>query len=318
MSNVRCLAQLCFISFLSLLSSACVPGQQSIAATTTKPASLVSAGQPTVTLMPSLQPTTPGPQATFTSTPSPTPQSSPTATRLPELSLAEQQKLMKELVRTNGNCVSPCVWGIVPNQTTWAEARNFLLSMDQTLKMGGISFTLGNTDNNQGDLGGGIFIVREELVVGIELGMFLDIRNKVRGDWAAFTPEGIFARYGVPSEILFWHRSMYRPSPPDGKFIDYIEMTLFYDSLDVVVTYYEGFSPLKGNSYHYCPAPLDYSSVHFAIWVGKAAPDLPLHNQGILLEDVSALTRQEFFQQVIQNPGTACFDLEAKAFEGQK
>lgn len=62
---------------------------------------------PTITLMPTLAPIV-------------------TRTPLPALPPDEALNRVLELYETNGGCQYPCWWGIIPGETTWADARHFL------------------------------------------------------------------------------------------------------------------------------------------------------------------------------------------------
>lgn len=75
---------------------------------------------------------------TETSTPSPTPSFTPTVTpsevptntvtpawtRVPKLPPEKAIGKLLDIYQDNGGCELPCVWGVTPGQTTWAEVRD--------------------------------------------------------------------------------------------------------------------------------------------------------------------------------------------------
>jgi hypothetical protein len=132
---------------------------------------------------------TPPPTLTLTPVATPTLRFSPTSTQLPKLTLEQQKQQMSMLLRTNGNCSSPCVWGIIPGQTTLAEARNFLLKMDQIVTSPP-GYPQEFSFDSQYGYGHGYFTLRKEIIVGVRLSMTLS-DHLPRSDWKAFTPEEI-------------------------------------------------------------------------------------------------------------------------------
>ena len=227
---------------------------------------------------------------------------------------------MGELLRTNGNCSSPCIWGIIPNQTTLAEARNFLLTMDQILDLPSgypKEFRFKNQDGSLGHVGAGGFTVQNGVITGIELFVTYNISGTARSDWTAFTPEGIFNAYGVPSEIRFWLIYDHDTPPPGEDFTYWTIMLLFYNNISVSIVYDFGLTERKGDFYRYCPAPVDSPSVGIGMRIGKDVFHHQTDDAAIRLEDAASLSRQEFYQLITENPGTACIDLKAEAFKDQ-
>jgi hypothetical protein len=87
---------------------------------------------------------TPTTLQTSTATPrlSPTPRPThtplpPTVTPLPTIPPADVPEFVWNLFETNGGCQLPCWWGIVPGQTTWADAWNFLSTFAEESTVGG-------------------------------------------------------------------------------------------------------------------------------------------------------------------------------------
>lgn len=101
---------------IALILTQCNPN--SISQNSTNTTQITPSETGTATHRPTLTPT-----LTRTPRPTRTPSWTPVATLPPE----QAQSLLAELVETNGGCDYPCWWGIVPGETTWANARELLL-----------------------------------------------------------------------------------------------------------------------------------------------------------------------------------------------
>jgi hypothetical protein len=62
----------------------------------------------------------------------------PTVTPLPTVPPADVPEFVQNLFETNAGCQLPCWWGIVPGQTTWADAWNFLSTFADERTVGGV------------------------------------------------------------------------------------------------------------------------------------------------------------------------------------
>jgi hypothetical protein len=63
----------------------------------------------------------------------PTPAQMPSLTPKPTLSEIESKGEVIGLLSTNGNCLFPCFWGIMPGKSSWAETKNILLSISSNI-----------------------------------------------------------------------------------------------------------------------------------------------------------------------------------------
>jgi hypothetical protein len=78
---------------------------------------------------------------TTTATPTPLP---PTWTPLPTLSSEDAQARVIELLKDNAGCELPCWWGIVPGETSWQSAQQFLTSLAGRVGQGVSSISIKN------------------------------------------------------------------------------------------------------------------------------------------------------------------------------
>jgi hypothetical protein len=66
------------------------------------------------------------PTSLFTAQPADSPTSTPTPTMIPTLSTEEARILLLKLLANNGDCQLPCLWGIVPEMSSFQEAQTIL------------------------------------------------------------------------------------------------------------------------------------------------------------------------------------------------
>lgn len=132
---------------------------------------------------------------TKTSTLDPT----PTWTPLPTLSEQAAKKQIDQLLTDNGGCELPCVWGLVPGETSWFEAEQFLQSFMEIKYQGEgtplkgvlIAFEYERKEN----------LERQSIQLRVE-------NYKVTAFWLSppatkirYRLEQILTRYGEPEEI---------------------------------------------------------------------------------------------------------------------
>lgn len=55
---------------------------------------------------------------------------------IPTLPLREKEIIVSELYQTNGGCELPCWWGIVPGETEWQTAKDFLSTLATNISTG--------------------------------------------------------------------------------------------------------------------------------------------------------------------------------------
>jgi hypothetical protein len=81
-----------------------------------------------VTTSSSATPSLPARSATPTPTPLPTnsPVPAPTSTMIPTLPVEDAQARLLDLLANNGGCPLPCLWGIVPGESSFQEAKAIL------------------------------------------------------------------------------------------------------------------------------------------------------------------------------------------------
>lgn len=198
---------------------------------------------PPATETPSLSPSQ---AVTYTPTPLP-----PTSTFLPTLAVQNPESMALNLYATNGGCKLPCWWGIIPGETSWESARNFLEPF--SLKI--------NKYFNERDKLNYYYShfkvpenvnLSEDVNIGFRVndGGFVDFITTAN-PWRIKSPDYslsyILSTYGIPSEVRFVATAN---SPHIGK--PFYTYYLFYFDLGIL-TASSNVGYLTGDNIEICP-----------------------------------------------------------------
>lgn len=127
-------------------------------------------------------------------------------------------------------------------------------------------------------------------------------KEGVPREWSAYSPETLISRYGKPSEVGFFM---------DWGPRSFFDMVMAFDQVDLIVEY-SGYDliPRKKGSPKVCPLSAQFESV--ILWMGKE----PVHppDVGVLLEEATSLTMEEFSELMTGNPGKACLIVKGDVF----
>ncbi len=314
--------------------SCSVPPRSSANPTATKPlTATITAFQPSSTLTQKPQTTTAIPSSTTSPlTPGPAisptfPQALPTVTLLPALPADEAEKLILELLQTNGNCELPCWWGLIPGKTRAQDTKFFLERLRNTYYYFSIFKDKGGyvdlwmlSDN---------LIVRPVLDYEINtndktlelLSVSLDIVRKIDNGYEIaygdplnaqllrlYTLPQILSSYGKPAEVLIYgNRGMMQ-----------FNLQIAYPESGILVNY---IAPLErvGEQYSECPpkaypqlwlwppehnySPAEVVSIQQGEGIGQEwlANFLPLEN-------ATSLTIEEFYKIFKDVQNTTCIE----------
>lgn len=247
-------------------------------------------------------------------TPSPTLTSVPTMTRtpLPTLSPEDMEKLLAELLRTNGNCSEPCFWGITPDKSNFDDAVTFLKSLGSK-GLEGVKDSIRYYNV--------IYDYKDEIIISIAFpehnGSVGEINAGLGGlqndnisssDWSAFQLDSIIRTYGTPSSV-----NIVLGEGPNGRvsyqlllIYDAAKLSILYDPTDIAI--------LPAPVLHTCPlAKHGISKLDF--WLGRDPEELSRGMKGI--DEVSSLTVEDFSKLVIDKKENACFDINLKGVGNQ-
>jgi len=221
------------------------------------------------------------------------------------MSVQDKQRLLTQIFETNGGCQLPCYWGIVPGETSWDYASQFLSALGRIYGPGGAGKVASYGpvfEDIEGDLGEMIpeFWVRDGVVVAI-----MTNTGWVQQDFD-YNLAGLLVGFGIPEEI--WVRPI---AKTQGQ--PYYYLALWYPSKGILVDM-QGNATKNGDFLSICPQDI-FSRVSFpprlVLWNPKEQVsfrhfDLSLidNDLGLLTEEyellsklsIDKLTNEDFFE----------------------
>lgn len=253
------------------------------------------------------------PKATETPKPPIIPTFSSTATiiqtQTPDIRLAQGKGNLFSLVI---KCDEPCFWGIIPDKTSFIEAKNIFQQVGLNLSITtpdhyATSFSLSNT-------------LRADVIIRSPNSIVTNVRIVISGLdqvginknlWSAYFFENVLNMYGIPTKIGFFVDPPHEPPYNTGKV--FLTNVLFYENQNLIIEYYGGLLVDKNGIYEYCPGQIVPKSI--SIWFGKNPENAPDPNQFVGLDDANTLNNSDFVRIVLQNPQLTCVDLKVSAFK---
>ena len=261
------------------------------------------------------------PMTTLPSTIVKTPTSAPTVIAPPPtLQLAEQTKLLFQLISNNGGCNLPCWWGLQPGTSTWQDVLDTLHYLKTGLKPPpSVSIPITTSPLIQSYKLNGVPIIFVDDVAPIHLfftddvvGTIQSIRVSIQSpsffasvpDYAysmrQYFIDSVLSQYGKPSDIFIQLTAA--RTEPEAPFLYNIWM--FYNDIGVI-THFEGEhrSPQQ-DKIQVCP---EYETVWYIdLYLHYAV--MPDFSGAKPLEDVSNLDVNSFYETFIQPKSLACFE----------
>jgi hypothetical protein len=286
---------------LFICVTACTPAQPLVATPIETPSLTASPITPTVT--PSPIPTaTIEPTATFT--------------QFPTLSPDQLDTVIIRLLKPNLQCQLNCWWGIVPGQTTWQKAQQWLSSEGIDTHYFESSFRSYSNSYVNPDrvINNFNFFVADRVVNAIQIyGQSGEHNEAFRKYWADYSPESIISTYGRPSHV--WLKSTAYISEGVPTIMPFT-IWLVYDDLGFFTTYTGSVS--YGSTYHFCPVFDRYGSDLWNLYIFLVSPkdektvteakqfSGPLYH--LDLEVAANMTIDEFYALYKQKSKQICID----------
>lgn len=236
----------------------------------------------------------------------PTPFYTLTPTLLDTLEPPEAMEAIRRLLQEPGDCASPCFWGITPGQTTVGEAGkifdHFGLQMASTI-INGKNYSSIDYDLDSGLSFVVILTTQNDIVESIQVKINPEKQQaETRREWAAYSPEALIERYGVPSRVDFL--ADWGPAP-------LFAMQIYFDAVDLIVQYTgDKIIPGQRGLSQICPQIVQFDSVW--LWMGKNPQYSPV--EGVPLEKATSMTVEEFSKMLVDDPDHACFPFDGNAF----
>lgn len=226
----------------------------------------------------------------------------PTYLNSPTLTPLESAKLIDQLLSGSDICKSPCLLGIIPNQTTKTEVEQLIRNygfQQITIINPGIE-SLGFSFQKVNGLSISIYFDIQQNIVKNST-IYIDPEKKqynVPRSWLSFSPETLIKKYGIPNKVMINEGTI--DSNPS------YSLMLFFDDPKIII-YYLSYDFEKGQTGSIKVCPLTDQMSHIRIWFGDNPTDLPTNID--LLETVSNLSIVDFSELMKGNSSNACFNI---------
>ena len=324
----------CVLVILGFLTSCSAPASSvgpaiptSTLLPTVVPSSIPTMKLPTVT--PVLKPTTSTPASELpTDTPvlKPTPTASALrATPAPTLTDDEEQTLVLDLLKKNGECQLPCWWGFTPGKTSWQIAESFFVSAGKKIGKYRDSQTTIYTIYFHIPLHGSqinqdYYTVNDDTIDVITISAVPPTRNgelvygdaQFARDWRSYTLPQLLTDYGQPQQIFLRTFS----DTPTGWLP--FNLLLFYPEQGILVSYYGPAEKDKGT----LRACLNQTDVRLWLWSPEHTMSLerlanmgssPIGNMAGFrrLEEATGMSVEQFYQSFVQPNNKRCLETPA-------
>ncbi len=235
----------------------------------------------------------------------------PRVTPFPTITDADASDDVAYMLQTNGDCLFPCFWGILPDQTRYEE----LYSVIDNL--GGSRFEVLQENGHiriSSDFGFGENIgVQTDIQADLQDDIVRDLKVLLLNlyddevtpeDWSAYNMNEILRIYGVPSKVEL------HLSGPNNTLSMAIQLK--YEYIYASITYFARTSEI--NKYDtpigvlYCPEVVGIDKVE--LHMGKN----PFNtiSDGVPVLEATGLTEQDFYKLFTENP-SACLTLNRDA-----
>ena len=253
----------------------------------------------------------------------------------PTLTTKERQNYILDILKTNGGCRFPCLWGITPEKSSWDSSRIFLSHFSPLIsdeKSGDavthwiplqISIEKQSTDAE-------IYFVERENQIDLINGEITsdDFDNYVH----PYTVKEIITKYGIPSQVEF-----YLPPGNEKANSNYVgyKFWLFYDQNGMVLEYWNG-AQISGADYRICPNQFHYnilgpsatlSEKYGIVWFAFQSPEnkrmlvnlAEIEDQDVSktlsILEASGMSADEFSNLITQDNKPACFNAAIKLWK---
>jgi hypothetical protein len=239
-------------------------------------------------------------------------------TPIPTVAQEDVDSYIEYLLTSNADCRLPCVWGIVPGETQFADVAPFMESIGQEILQGG----LGSIDHNgeiipvtsygiyfpidsDGDMG----LLEVSVVVdGVVLGVSV---NDV-GTNRLFKIEQVLQEYGPPTSISIW------AAPWDQEGLGFTPYYLILSYIDdQFLVYYAPRPVATEESIIWCYQPIGprietWESPGIIIYeeiISNIFPATPFP-----IEEISDLDQSEFYNEFLHPSDDSCIQIDMSFF----
>jgi hypothetical protein len=304
---IRRLESCLFIFSIFLSLSGCVSATPQATSKPETITQIAAESTPPVTKTPN---STLTPSATPSKIPSITPSATPTL--LPSLEPEAAQIAIRDLLMQDARCESACIWGMIPDRTTFQEAQNVFshlnIPLNPTYQDGDRHFYQADYKFGDGLDGITTLIEQDGYVRDVTVGFHNPQRPSKPDTWLSFSPRAILERYGPPTAV-YLHVNLLGGGPaPKPEFTEY-DMTLYYENSNLIVRFRDGLGK-PGALVRACPLTDSFSGA--GIWLGREPHNPP--SMRVSLEEATSLDLEQFYNLLMQDPEKACFNIREDVF----
>jgi hypothetical protein len=210
----------------------------------------------------------------------------PSPTLAPTLSQTQAEALVLDLLRTNAGCELPCWWGFTPGKTDWEIARDYFLSLGETIQQshnsGNDAFSAGfRIEEHTFTIGASFYLENGKIkIISPYAETTPSWREIIYGDpyflkaMERYLLPNILSKYGKPEQVLVYDLGTRDPVAPD------YFLLLFYPKLGVLVEYF-GQSKEHNDKLVLCPKD---ALIYMWLW----APEESLSLEEVFANEVNS------------------------------
>lgn len=233
-----------------------------------------------------------------------------TITPHPTLSPNNADKTVAKMMKENGNCSSPCFWGIPQGSSDFDDSVGFITALAKSYRKDVFIQT-----KNFETIYYVHFVQKEKMDINIGFlernKDLLNIKMRVSGlydkninndDWLAFRPENILKTYGVPDYI-----NLYLVAGPEGAYG--YGFVFYYSQL---IVNYIGADIIPARNTYICPLT-EHHIQQFDFLVGKELEHTSVGEKSI--EELTQLSVNDFYTLLTGDPKKACFNVNFVSYQ---
>lgn len=257
---------------------------------------------------------------------------SPTSTEtqnplyIPIIVATSRQSAIESLIKNNGGCRLPCLWGITPGQTDFTEAQEILFPLQVLIgENNQIDFeytkyvpsTIQGRQNDEIVINARFQFDANRIIKIVRVNTFSTAKNDDFSDlWESISPQQVIRSFGKPSRVLL---NAY-PGPFGTKRHSPYRLWFFYDREGIEFNY---IGAVKFDSvYHFCPKlKKDEDITVIKIYIQSPDDHSPLEENDeqivnlntppfkvLSFEEATGKSLDDFYQIFTLHSDSACFD----------
>jgi hypothetical protein len=233
-------------------------------------------------------------------------------TSAPTLTSEETDSLLKGLLKTNGYCFLPCLFGEIKTGMSVEDYLNFLSQR-------GIEAFEGY--GRVYDYYESRFVLSNGMILGL---MSYIVDNKINGfvfdiqfhaavftreDWKAFAEKRLFATLGVPSKV-----ELFSSFDVKNDIIAYPILYISYENLNISVEYVSSVR-MKDGKIPLCPMSPEEEIVTFLLFTNTEYSTYFVEDpQRMDILEIMDMTPEEFYSYFMLGDENTCLEVPAKPF----